>query len=53
MAVKLFDIAMLARPLELLWMAGIFAVIAWRTLSPRRRRRYQENAMIPLRDDTP
>ena len=50
---KLFDIAMEARPLELLWMGAIFVVIAWRALSPRRRRRYQENAMIPLRDNNP
>ena len=48
---KLFDLAMLARPLELLWMTGLFVVIAWRALSPRRRRHHEQNAMIPLRDD--
>jgi len=48
--VKLFDLAMLARPFELLLMAAIFAGIAWRALSPQRRRQYEEDAMIPLRD---
>ena len=48
---KLFDVAMLVRPLELLWMTALFVVIAWRVLSPRRRRRHEEHAMIPLRDD--
>ena len=48
-----FDLAMTVRPLFLVWMAAIFVVIAWRALSPRRRKELQENAMIPLRDDTP
>jgi cbb3-type cytochrome oxidase subunit 3 len=50
---KLFDLAMLARPLELLWMTALFVAIAWRALSPRRRRDHEEHAMIPLRDDNP
>ena len=48
---KLFDLAMVARPLELALMVAIFVGIAWRALSPRRRQIYQDNAMIPLRDD--
>jgi cbb3-type cytochrome oxidase subunit 3 len=48
---KLFDLAMLLRPLELVWMAAIFLYIAWRAYSPRRRRDHQRHAMIPLRDD--
>ena len=46
-----FDLAMTVRPLFLVWIAAIFVVIAWRALSPRRRKEVQENAMIPLRDD--
>jgi cbb3-type cytochrome oxidase subunit 3 len=48
---KLFDLAMAARPLELALMVAIFVGIAWHALSPRRRRDHQHNAMIPLRDD--
>lgn len=48
---QLFDLAMLARPLELLLMAAIFTGIAWRAWSPDRRRQHEEHAMIPLRDD--
>ncbi len=47
----LFDLAMAARPLELILMLAIFVVIAWRALSPRRRQAHQQAAMIPLRDD--
>ncbi len=46
-----FDLAMAARPLELMLMVAIFVGIAWRALSPSRRPQHQENAMIPLRDD--
>jgi cbb3-type cytochrome oxidase subunit 3 len=49
--VKLFDLAMAARPLEIVLMVAIFVGIAWRALSPRRRQTYQDDAMIPLRDD--
>lgn len=48
---SLFDLAMAARPLELALMVAIFVGIAWRALSPRRRQTYQDDAMIPLRDD--
>jgi cbb3-type cytochrome oxidase subunit 3 len=48
---RLFDLAMLARPLELLLMTAIFVGIAWRALSPLRRRQHDEHALIPLRDD--
>lgn len=48
---KLFDLAMTVRPYFLVLMAAIFVGVIWRALSPRRRQRYQENAMIPLRDD--
>ena len=48
---NLFDLAMTARPLEIVLMLAIFVGIAWRALSPRRRQIYQDNAMIPLRDD--
>lgn len=48
---SLFDLAMAARPLEILLMVAIFIGIAWRALSPRRRQIYQDDAMIPLRDD--
>jgi cbb3-type cytochrome oxidase subunit 3 len=48
---KLFDFAMLARPLELLLMTAIFIGIVWRALSPRRRQQHDEHALIPLRDD--
>ncbi len=47
----LFDLAMAMRPLELVLMGAIFVGIAWRALSPQRRRQHAENAMIPLRDD--
>ena len=47
---KLFDLAMLVRPLELVWMTAVFVFIAWRVLSPRRRPDHQQNALIPLRD---
>jgi cbb3-type cytochrome oxidase subunit 3 len=50
---KLFDLAMLARPLELLLMTAIFIGIAWHAWSPRRRRQHDEHALIPLRDDEP
>ncbi len=46
-----FDLAMAARPLELTLMVAIFVGIAWRALSPRRRKDHEEAAMIPLRDD--
>jgi cbb3-type cytochrome oxidase subunit 3 len=46
-----FNLAMAARPLFLVWIAVIFAVLAWRAWSPRRRSQMQERAMIPLRDD--
>ena len=48
---KLFDLAMAARPFEIVLMVAIFVGIAWRALSPRRRQTYQDDAMIPLRDD--
>ncbi len=48
---KLWDLAMAMRPVELLLMGGIFIGITWRVLSPQRRRSYEEDAMIPLRDD--
>lgn len=48
---SLFDLAMAARPLEILLMVAIFVGITWRALSPRRRQIYQDDAMIPLRDD--
>jgi cbb3-type cytochrome oxidase subunit 3 len=48
---KLFDLAMLARPLELLLMTAIFVGIAWRALSPQRRPQHDVHAQIPLRDD--
>ena len=48
---NLFDLAMLARPLELLLMTAIFIGIAYRAMSPRRRRQHDEHALIPLRDD--
>jgi len=48
---KLFDLAMLARPLELLLMAAIFIGIAWRAFSPRHRPQHDAHALIPLRDD--
>lgn len=50
---NLFDLAMWARPLELLLMTAIFVGIAWRALSPRNRGRHEKNAMIPLQDDMP
>jgi cbb3-type cytochrome oxidase subunit 3 len=46
-----FDLAMWARPLELVLMLAIFVGIAWHALSPRRRKDYQDSAMIPLRDE--
>jgi cbb3-type cytochrome oxidase subunit 3 len=49
--VKLWDLAMALRPLELVLMVAIFIGLAWRAWSPRRRRQYEEDAMIPLRDD--
>jgi cbb3-type cytochrome oxidase subunit 3 len=49
--VKLFDLAMAARPLEIVLMVAIFVGITWRALSPRRRQTYQDDAMIPFRDD--
>jgi cbb3-type cytochrome oxidase subunit 3 len=49
--VRLFDLAMAVRPFFLVWIAAIFVALAWRALSPRRRRRMQQNAMIPLSDD--
>jgi cbb3-type cytochrome oxidase subunit 3 len=48
---KLFELAMLARPLELLLMTAIFVGIAWRALSPQRRPQHDAHAQIPLRDD--
>ena len=48
---KLFDLAMSARPLELVLMTAIFVGIAWRAWLPRRRRMHDEHALIPLRDD--
>ena len=48
-----FDLAMVTRPLELVLMAAIFLGSVWRVLSPRRRRQYEESALIPLRDDRP
>ncbi len=50
---NLFDLAMLARPLELLLMTAIFIGIAWRAWLPQRRPRHDEHALIPLRDDEP
>lgn len=50
---RLWDLAMAMRPVELLLMGGIFVGIAWRALSPQRRREHADNAMIPLRDDVP
>jgi cbb3-type cytochrome oxidase subunit 3 len=49
--VKLWDLAMAMRPVELILMGAIFVGIVWRALSPRQRRAHEENAMIPLRDD--
>jgi cbb3-type cytochrome oxidase subunit 3 len=48
---KLFDLAMLARPLELTLMTAIFVGIVWRALSPARREQHDAHALIPLRDD--
>jgi cbb3-type cytochrome oxidase subunit 3 len=50
---KLFDLAMLARPLELLLLTAIFVGIAWRAWSPQRRGMHDAHAQIPLRDDEP
>ena len=47
----LWDLAMAMRPLELLLMGAIFVAVAWRALTPGRRRQHEEHAMIPLRDD--
>lgn len=47
----LWDLAMAMRPVELLLMGGIFVGVTLHALSPRRRQRHEEHAMIPLRDD--
>ena len=46
-----WDLAMAARPLELILMLAIFIGIAWRAWSPRRRGQHDRHAQIPLRDD--
>jgi cbb3-type cytochrome oxidase subunit 3 len=48
-AVTLWDMAMAARPLMLVWLFAIFVGLVWRAWRVRAAE-HQHHAMIPLRD---
>ena len=46
-----FDLAGTLRPLALVLMTGLFAWLAWRAITPKRRPTLEHAARIPLADD--
>ncbi len=41
----------IAHSLWVIWLMGVFFVIAWWAYNPKNKKRFEEDAMIPFRND--